>query len=112
MLSNKSPVQSTYLGITITNNLYWYEHINITNIANKANSTSLRAFLQRNLSQCQQSVKSTCYNTYVRPIVEYASFIWSPHLLSDINRIEMVQHRSARFRAAKRTFGAQGKVLK
>ena len=48
-----------YLGITITNNLSWSEHI--TNIANKANST--RAFLQSTLSQCQRSVKSTCYNT-------------------------------------------------
>ena len=35
-----------YLGITLTNNLSWSEHI--TKITNKANST--RAFLQRNLS--------------------------------------------------------------
>ena len=34
-----------YLGITITNNLFWSEHI--TNITNKANST--RALLQRKL---------------------------------------------------------------
>ena len=34
-----------YLGVTITNNLSWTEHIN--KITNKANST--RAFLQRNL---------------------------------------------------------------
>ena len=80
-------VSAKYLGITITNNLSWSEHI--TKITNKANTT--RAFLQRNLSQCQQSVKSACYNTYVRPILEYASSIWSPHLLCDINRIEMVQ---------------------
>ena len=79
------------LGVIITNNLSWSEHI--TKIINKANST--RAFLQRNLSQCQRSVKSTCYNT----ILEYASTIWSPHLLCDIyiNRIEMVQRQSARF---------------
>ena len=54
-------------------------------------------FLQRNLSQCQRSVKCACYNTYVRPTLEYASSVWSPHLLSDINRIEMVQRRSTRF---------------
>ena len=87
-------VNSTkYLGVTITNNLSWSEHI--TKIINKANS--IRAFLQRNLSQCQRSVKSACYNTYVRPTLEYASTVWSPHLLCDINRIEMVQRRSARF---------------
>ena len=27
----------------------------------------------------------------------YASTVWSPHLLCDINRIEMVQRQSARF---------------
>ena len=87
-------VNSTkYLGVTITNNLSWSEHI--TKIINKANS--IRTFLQRNLSQCQRSVKSACYNTYVRPTLEYASTVWSPHLLCDINRIEMVQRRSARF---------------
>ena len=43
-----------YLGITLTNNLSWSEHI--TKITNKANST--RAFLQRNLSQFQRSVSA------------------------------------------------------
>ena len=82
-----------YLSVTITNNLSWSEHIN--KITNKANST--RAFLQRNLNQCQPSVKSACYTTYIRPTLEYASTVWSPHLVGDTNRIEMVQHRSARF---------------
>ena len=49
-----------------------------------------------NLSQCQRSVKSTCYNTYVRHTLEHALSIRSPHLLSDTNRIEMVQRQSAR----------------
>ena len=82
-----------YLGVTITNNLSWSEHIN--KITNKANST--KAFLQRNLNQCQPSVKSACYTTYIRPTLEYASTVWSPHLVGDTNRIEMVQRRSARF---------------
>ena len=30
-------------------------------------------------------------------ILEYSSTVWSPHLLCDINRTEMVQCRSARF---------------
>ena len=44
---------------------------------NKANST--RGFLQRNLRQCSINVKSLAYVTYVRPIVEYASVVWSCH---------------------------------
>ena len=77
-ISNHAIQQVTsakYLGITITNTLSWSEHI--TKITNKANST--RAFLQRNLCQCQPSVKSACYNTYIRPILEYASTMWSPY---------------------------------
>ena len=31
------------------------------------------------------------YNTYVRPILEYCTFVWSPFLIKDIDRIEGVQ---------------------
>ena len=33
------------------------------------------------------------YTTYVRPLLEYCSIIWSPYLLQDINLIEKVQKR-------------------
>ena len=79
-----------YLGVTITSNLSWSEHIN--KIANKANSA--RTFLQRNLNQ---SIKSACYTTYIRPTLKYASTVWSPHIVGDINGNEMVQRRSSRF---------------
>ena len=82
-----------YLGVTITQNLSWKEHI--TKITNKANST--RGFLQRNLRQCSISVKSLAYVTYVRPIVEYASVVWSPHTQALKNLLEMVQRKAARF---------------
>ena len=62
-ISNHAIQQATsakYLGVILTNNLSWSEHI--TKITNKANST--RAFLQRNLSRCQSSVKSACYTAY------------------------------------------------
>ena len=57
-----------YLGVTITDKLSWSK--NISSISNIANS--IRAFLQRSLSQCQLLVKSTCYATCIRPIIEYA----------------------------------------
>ena len=31
------------------------------------------------------------YTTYIRPVLEYASSVWSPHLLKHINSIERVQ---------------------
>ena len=33
----------------------------------------------------------------VRPILEYACSVWSPYTQVNINKLEMVQHRAARF---------------
>jgi len=73
-----------YLGITITQNLSWSKHIDT--ITSKVNS--VRAFLQRNLSQCPPRVKSIAYFTYVRPIFEYASVVWSPFTKTSIDKVE------------------------
>ena len=82
-----------YLGVTFTHNLSWHDHV--VAICNKANST--RAFLQRNLRQCSPTIKSLAYLTYVQPILEYASTVWSPYVRTDIARLEMVQRKAARF---------------
>ena len=89
----QTTTSAKYLGVTITSNLSWSEHIN--KITNKANS--IRTFLQRNLNLCQPSIKSACYTTYIRLMLEYASTVWSPHQVGNINRIEMVQCRSVIF---------------
>ena len=62
-----------------------------------ATKNSTHAFLQRNLRKCSSTIKSLAYNTYVRPIVEYASVVWSPYTKADISRIEMVQRKATRF---------------
>ena len=85
--------QAKYLGVTIKNNLDWKPHVN--NICKKANST--RGFLQRNLRKCSPKIKELAYNTYVRPILEYASPVWDPHTKDLISQIDMVQRRAARF---------------
>ena len=48
------------------------------------------------LRQCSQ-IKSLAYPTYVRPILEYASTVWSPHVKTDITMLENVQRKSTRF---------------
>jgi hypothetical protein len=63
-----------YLGLTISKNLSWNNHVN--NITKKANSTL--AFLQRNIGNCPQRAKTQAYNTFVRPSLEYASTVWDP----------------------------------
>ena len=54
------------------------------------------AFLRRNIRSASQQAKSTAYKTFVRPTLEYASTVWTPHD-TDSNQLEMVQRRAARF---------------
>ena len=82
-----------YLGVVIDQHLTWKEHVN--NICSKA--IKAKAFLQRNLHQCPASVKSNCYTSLVRPILEYAAVVWSPHLQCQKNQIEKIQRSAARF---------------
>ena len=84
---------ATYLGISIADNLSWNEHCDT--IFKKANSTL--GLLRRILSGCTPEVKNAAYLTLVRPKLEYASSAWNPHTQRNIDKIEMVQRRAARF---------------
>jgi hypothetical protein len=82
-----------YLGINISEDLKWSNQINKT--ATKANSTL--AFLKRNLRHCPEQCKKLAYLALVRSILEYASVVWDPYLIKDIEQLEKVQRRAARF---------------
>ena len=84
---------ATYLGISIYDNLSWNKHCDI--VCKKTNSTL--GLLRRILSGCTPEVKSTAYLTLVRPKLEYASCVWNPLTQCNIDKIEMVQRRAARF---------------
>ena len=86
-------IHTKYLGVTFDQKLSWSEHIQ--RISSKANQVN--GFLRRNLHQCPVTVKSNCYKMMVRPIVEYASSVWAPHNLGNINQLEFIQRRAARF---------------
>ena len=77
------------LGITVDGALKFTSHI--ANIARKA---STRCFL---ISKCFLSKDSAslvrAFKTFVRPLLEYNSPVWSPYLQKDINLIERVQRR-------------------
>ena len=73
--------------------LSWTPHINKT--AKKADGT--RAFLQRNLKGTPYGVKKQCFESLVRPILEYGGIVWDPHTKLDCYQLEMVQRRFARF---------------
>ena len=88
---NNIPIQKVNsvmdLGITIDTDLRFKLHIN--NIISKANQRSAlirRCFLSHN---AQNLIRA--FQTYVRPILEYASTTWSPSYITLINQIESVQ---------------------
>ena len=54
-------------------------------------------FLKRNLKIRSTSVKNAAYNTLVRPRIEYACSVWDPYIQGNIDQLEKVQRRAARF---------------
>ena len=54
-------------------------------------------FLHRNFKCCNQNTKELLYKAYARPILEYASSAWDPHTQCNIDKLEKVQRRAARF---------------
>ena len=89
----ESVPSAKYLGVTISDNLSWTPHID--SVSKKANQTL--GFLKRNIKVHNKDLKSTAYTTLVRPQLEYASTVWSPHTATDITKLEAVQRRSARW---------------
>ena len=82
-----------YLGVTIADDLSWSKHIDIT--TKKANQTL--GFLKRNIWVHNKDLKSVACKTLVRPQLEYVLTVWYPHTTTDINKVEAVQRRAARW---------------
>ena len=87
-------VQSAkYLGITITDNLDWGQHV--SEISCKATKTM--RFLRRNLALAPRHTKEVAYKTLVHPQLEYAATIWNPYHKLQIQEVEKVQRTVARW---------------
>ena len=69
----------------------WGQHV--SEISSKAIKTL--GFLRRNLAFAPRSTKEVAYIILVRPKLEYAAPIWSPHSKLQINQIEKVQRTAA-----------------
>ena len=82
-----------YLGITLSKDLSWNKHID--NITSSAHNTL--SFLSRNIRTKNSQIREVAYKTLVRPQVEYASTLWSPHTQLGIQKVEKVQRRAARW---------------
>ena len=82
-----------YLGVTFSSDLSWNAHVDA--ITAKANKTL--GFLRRNLRVSNRKAKECAYKSFVRPIVEYSASVWDPHTARNIDKIDMVQRRAARY---------------
>ena len=67
----------------------------MTSIVSKAKRAL--GMIKRNINVAPMQAKSQAYQTLVRPHLEYCSSVWDPHTQTDVNRIEAVQRRAARF---------------
>ena len=95
-LKGETLVTSThtpYLGVTISDNLEWENHIN--RITAKASSTL--GFLRRNVKKCPSKLKETAYISMVRSTLEYSCSIWDPFRKKDIDKINQIHRSAARF---------------
>ena len=89
-----TPVDSyPYLGVTISSDLRWNIHVN--NVC--ARATRTLNFIRRNIYRCPADSKSLAFTSLVRPLLEYASGAWDPHTAKNVNSLEMIQRRAARF---------------
>lgn len=80
------------LGIIISKDLTWSEHI--STMVNKANQ--VLGLIRRSVGTANTTTFSLLYKTLVRPLLEYAAPVWNPYLVKDIHAIESVQRRASR----------------
>ena len=86
------------LGVIMANDLTWTKHVNET--VHKANK--VLGLLKHTVGIKNKDIFSIFYKSHVRPILEYASLVWSPHLAKDIHEIEKVQRRASRITLGQR----------
>ena len=79
--------------VELTADLTWKTHI--CNISAKTNQ--ILNLLRRHLCGCSQEVKSRAVTTLICPHLEYSSSVWDPNYKQDIQTLEKIQRKGARF---------------
>ena len=82
-----------YLGVLVDCKLNWNEHCRYVS----AKATRSLNFLRHCLYNASSLIKSSVYKCVVRPTLEYACPVWHPYTTKNINTLESVQHRAARW---------------
>ena len=82
-----------YLGVLVDCKLNWNEHCRYVS----AKATRSLNFLRHCLYNASSLIKSSVYKCVVRPTLEYACPVWHPYTTKNINTLESVQRRAARW---------------
>jgi hypothetical protein len=77
------------LGVIFDNKLSFTPHINV--IVSRAHARA--SLIHKCFLSTDRATLVRAFITYMRPILEYASSIWSPYHLTDVRKIEAVQRR-------------------
>lgn len=81
-----------HLGLILTSNLSWGEHI--SQVIAKANK---RLFvLKYHKYKLSQKALATCYTSFVRPLIEYGDILYDSCTQEQSESIEKLQHEAAR----------------
>ena len=75
------------LGVIISPDLHFKQHISQL----VAKSFRISALILRHFASRDRSFLLGMYKTYVRPMLEYATPVWSPYFISYIDKVESVQ---------------------
>ena len=86
------------LGVCLDDKLSFKDHV--YEIVNK--SSRVCALILNNITNVDNNILIKLYKCFVRPVLEYASVVFSPHHISSIDLIENVQRRFT-----KRLYGMQ-----
>ena len=100
----KSVSEATYLGVTISNNFGSRSSHGYAHISSVAASDSQRlGFLHRNLRGSPYRMRELAFEALVRSTLNYCWAIWDPSVQREIQKLEMIQNRGARW-----VWGARG----
>ncbi|KAJ4430057.1 hypothetical protein ANN_22265 [Periplaneta americana] len=90
-----------YLGVYLNSKLSWGEHVD--NVTGKA----WRAlhFIMKILRKASPKSREIAYLTLMRPLMEYGTTCWDPYRIYQINSLERIQYRAAKFVKGKREDG-------
>ncbi len=81
-----------YLGVTLTSNLKWSTHIDITCKKVKRQL----GMIHRQFHQSPPNIRNQIYRSSVLPRLDYCGAVWDPHHHTDIQKLEKVKNLPAK----------------